>query len=335
MGQDSSHLAHLSNHHHKTKAAKMLAFIAKRLFSGAFLLLVISSLTYFLVFFSTSSVARNLLGDDATAEQIALKNAELGLDQPIFTRYIEWLTNALTGDLGTSWFNNEPIFETLASRLPVTMTLVLSAIILAAVLATILGMAAAVKGGLIDRVVQFLAITGFAIPGFVAALFLVTVFALNLAIFPATGWVPFSEDPQMWLLSLVLPVSALLLSTVASAAQQIRSAFKSVLDRDWVRTLRSRGIKPTEILFKHVLRSAAPAGLTVLSIQFVGLMGGAVIIESIFALPGIGQVAVQSTSLGDTPVVMGVVVYTVIIVILVNLVVDLINGWLNPKVRVA
>lgn len=313
----------------------MLAFITKRLLSGAFLLVVISSLAYFLVFFSTSSVARNLLGDDATADQIAEKNAELGLDQPLLTRYFQWLADALQGNLGVSWFSNEPIVETLTNRLPVTITLVLTAILLAAILATILGMAAAVKGGIIDKIVQFLAIAGFAIPGFVAALFLVTVFALNLAIFPATGWVPLSDDPQAWLLSLVLPVSALLLSTVASAAQQIRSAFKSVLEKDWVRTLRSRGIKPSEILFKHVLRSAAPAGLTVLSIQFVGLMGGAVIIESIFALPGIGQVAVQSTSLGDTPVVMGVVVYTVIIVIIVNLLVDLINGWLNPKVRVA
>lgn len=313
----------------------MFAFIARRLGSGALLLLVISTLAYFLVFFSTSNVARNLLGDEADAEQIALKNAELGLDQPLLNRYFDWLLNAIQGNFGTSWFTNEPIIEALYNRLPVTMTLVVGAIIIAAILATVLGMAAAVKGGAIDRVVQFLAIAGYAVPGFVVAIFLVTVFALNLALLPATGWVPLEEDPAGWALSLVLPVTALVLSTVASAAQQIRSAFKSVLERDWVRTLRSRGIKPTEILFKHVLRSAAPAGLTVLSLQFVGLMGGAVIIESIFALPGIGQMAVQSTSMGDTPVVMGVVVYSVIIVIVVNLVVDLVNGWLNPKVRVA
>jgi peptide/nickel transport system permease protein len=132
----------------------------------------------------------------------------------------------------------------------------------------------------------------------------------------------------------VLPVLSLVIATVASAAQQIRSAFKDVLSRDWVRTLRSRGIKNSEILFKHVLRSAAPSGLTVLSLQFVGMLGGSVIIESIFALPGIGHLAVDSTAQGDTPVVMGVVLYTVIVVILVNLAVDLINGWLNPKVRV-
>ncbi|MEN9970172.1 MAG: hypothetical protein RLZZ229_380 [Actinomycetota bacterium] len=313
----------------------MFAFIARRLGSGALLLLVISTLAYFLVFFSTSNVAMNILGDDATAEMIAQKNAELGLDRPLLTRYFEWLTNALQGNLGTSWFTNETIIDGLANRLPITMTLVLGAIILAAILATVLGMAAAVKGGAIDKVVQFLAVAGFAVPGFVVAIFLVTLFAINLALLPATGWVAFTDSPANWALSLILPVASLVLATVASAAQQIRSAIKSVMDRDWVRTLRSRGIKPTEILFKHVLRSAAPAGLTVLSLQFVGLLGGSVIIESIFALPGIGQMAVQSTSIGDTPVVMGVVVFTVIIVILVNLAVDLINGWLNPKVRVA
>jgi peptide/nickel transport system permease protein len=312
----------------------MLRFIAKRLTSGFLLLLVISTLTYFLLFFSSSSVARNLLGDSATSAQVVAKAHELGLDRPLLPRYFEWLGHALTGDLGISWYSNQPIVSSLASRLPVTMTIVLFAILLASTLATVLGMLAAVKGGWIDRLVQFLAIAGFAVPNFVVAIILVTVFAINIAIFPATGWVNLSDDPRSWFLSLVLPVAALVVSTVASAAQQIRSAFKDVLSRDWVRTLRSRGIKNNEILFKHVLRSAAPSGLTVLSLQFVGMLGGSVIIEKIFALPGIGQLAVDSTTQGDTPVVMGIVVYSVIVVILVNLVVDLVNGWLNPKVRV-
>jgi peptide/nickel transport system permease protein len=312
----------------------MLAFIAKRLGSGALLVLVISTLTYFLLFFSSSNVARNLLGDQATTAQVVAKQAELGLNRPILERYFEWLTHALTGNLGTSWYTNQPILEALLSRLPVTMTIVMIAIALAAILATVLGMTAAIKGGWVDRLVQILAVAGFAIPNFVVAIVIVTVFAINLALLPATGWVPFSENPVMWALSMVLPVTALVVSTVASAAQQIRSSFKDVMSRDWVRTLKSRGIPNREILFKHILRSSAPAGLTVLSLQFVGMMGGAVIIESIFALPGIGQLAVQSTAQGDTPVVMGVVVYTVILVIIVNLVVDLANGWLNPKVRV-
>jgi peptide/nickel transport system permease protein len=312
----------------------MLRFIAKRLGSGAVLLLVISTLTYFLLFFSSSSVARNLLGDTATPEQIVAKTHELGLDRPILNRYLEWLGNAIHGDLGTSWFTSQPILEALATRIPVTLTIVLFAITTAAILATVLGMAAAVKGGFIDRTVQFLAIAGFAVPNFVVAIVVVTLFAINLSLLPATGWVPLADDPTQWARSLVLPVSALVINTVASAAQQIRSAFKDVLSRDWVRTLRSRGIKNNEILFKHVLRSAAPAGLTVLSLQFVGMLGGSVIIESIFALPGIGHLIVDSTTQGDTPVVMGVVVFTVVVVIVVNLAVDLLNGWLNPKVRV-
>ena len=312
----------------------MFRFIAKRLGSGAVLLLVISTLTYFLLFFSSSSVARNLLGDTATQEQIVAKTHELGLDRPILSRYLEWLGNAIHGDLGTSWFTSQPILEALATRIPVTLTIVLFAITTAAILATVLGMAAAVKGGFIDRTVQFLAIAGFAVPNFVVAIVVVTLFAINLSLLPATGWVPLADDPTQWAKSLVLPVSALVINTVASAAQQIRSAFKDVLSRDWVRTLRSRGIKNNEILFKHVLRSAAPAGLTVLSLQFVGMLGGSVIIESIFALPGIGHLIVDSTTQGDTPVVMGVVVFTVVVVIVVNLAVDLLNGWLNPKVRV-
>ena len=137
------------------------------------------------------------------------------------------------------------------------------------------------------------------------------------------------------MLSLTLPVIALVINGVASAAQQIRSAFIRQLELDYVRTLRSRGITEREILFRHVLRSAAPAGLTVLSLQFISLLGGVVIIESIFAIAGMGRLAVEATTKSDLPLVMGVVVYTVVIVIVVNLLVDILNGWLNPKVRVS
>ena len=312
----------------------MAAFIARRLLSGVFLLFVISSLTYFLLFFSTSNLALNILGDLATAEQLAAKEAELGLDRPILERWSEWLIAAAQGDFGKSWFNNQPIVDSLTQRLPVTLTLVGITITLAAILATLLGMLAAVRGGWIDKVVQMLAVAGFAIPNFVVAIFIVSLVAIQLKLLPATGWVPFELSPELWLKSLILPVLSLVLATVASSAQQIRSAIKTNLEKDWVRTLRARGLRESEILFKHVLRASAPAGLTVLSLQFVGMLGGTVIIEQIFALPGMGFLAVQSTSLGDTPVVMGVVVYTVIIVIIVNLLVDLANGWLNPKVRV-
>jgi len=313
----------------------MLIFLLRRLVAGILLLFVISTITYVLLYFSSDGIAQNILGEFATPEQIALKQAELGLDQPLPVRYVEWLGGAITGDFGRSWFNSEPVVTALFNRLPVTLTIVLGALVIAAVLAALLGVAAAIKRGWIDRAVQLLSLAGDALPSFVVAIVLVTSLAIQAKIFPATGFVPFSDNPALWLMSIALPITALVFQLVAQAAQQFRSAIIDVRRRDFVRTLRSRGLPEREVVFKHVLRSAAPAALTILSLQFVGLLGGSVIIEQIFALPGVGPLAVLSTTQGDIPVVMGVVVYTVIMVILVNLVVDLVNGWLNPKVRVS
>lgn len=312
----------------------MFGFIAKRLASGVVLLGVISTLAYFLVYSSSSNIALNILGPEAPHDAILAKQKELGLDQSLVNRYLEWSHNAIKGNFGNSWFSSESVVGAILHRLPVTLTLVAFAMLFAATLATLLGIAAATKGGWIDKFVQILAIAGFAIPGFLLAVFLVTGLAIKIHLLPATGWVPFADSPTNWAKSLILPVTSLVVATVASAAQQIRSAIKQVLEKDFVKTLTSRGISRNEIIFKHILRSAAPAGLTVLSLQFVGMLGGSVIIEKIFALPGMGEMAVNATAMGDTPVVMGVVVYTVIIVITVNLIVDLVNGWLNPKVRV-
>jgi len=313
----------------------MLTFILRRVAAGIVVLCAISFITYFLLYFSSANIARNILGEFASQEQVHDKEIALGLDQPLLPRFFTWAGHAITGDFGSSWFTSEPVVHALENRLPVTLTLVVVAILLIAVFATLLGMAAAVKRGWIDRAVQTAAVVGDAIPGFVIAIVLVTLFAIQLKIFPATSAIAPGSDAGVWIASMALPVIALLINGVTGGAQQIRSAVIKQLEKDYVRTLRSRGISEREILFKHVLRSAAPAGLTVLSLQFVGMLGGVVIIEQIFALPGMGALAVQSTTTGDIPLVMGVVLYTVVIVIIVNLLVDLINGWLNPKVRVS
>lgn len=312
----------------------MATFLVKRLISGVLLLLAISSLAFFLVYASSTNIAVNILGEGATPDQIKQKTHELGLDQPIVSRFFNWLQHAIQGNFGNSWANNDSVVSEIMRRLPVTLSLVLIAVAIAAALATTLGVLAAIKGGVIDRAVQLLAVAGFAIPGFIIAIILVTFLAVKSHIFPATGWVAFSDNPANWAKSITLPIISLVVATMTSSAQQIRSAVKSVLERDFIRTLTSRGISRREIIIKHVLRAAAPAGLTVLSLQFVGMLGGTVIVEKIFALPGMGDLVVNATASGDTPLVMGIVVYTVIIVIVVNLFVDLINGWLNPKVRV-
>ena len=313
----------------------MIFFAVRRLAAGAVLLAVISALTYALLFFSGQSIARNILGDMATEEQVALKEAELGLDKPLPVRFVIWAGSALTGDLGGSWFTAQEVADAIFSRLPVTLALVSVSIVLVAVIATLMGMAAATRRGWIDRVVQVGAVVGDALPGFVFAIVLVAVFAMQLRLFPAISTITPGSSVDAWVATLALPVIAIVVNYVTSSAQQIRSAVITQLERDYVRTLRSRGIGEGEILFKHVLRSAAPAGLTVIGLQFVGLLGGVVIIERVFAVPGIGALAVDATTSGDIPIVMGVVVYTVIVVVVVNLLIDLANGWLNPKVRVS
>ena len=313
----------------------MLTFILRRLASGVAVLLVVAVLTFVLLYASSGNIARNILGDQATDEAIALKEAQLGLDQSLFTRLLDWLTNAVRGEFGRSWFTNEPVFEAISNRLPVTLVMVGVSIVVIAIVATILGMVAATRRGWADRVVQVGAVIGGALPGFIIGVVLVWFLAIEAGLFPAISRIAPGVGVDVWVMSLTLPVLALLINGVAGAAQQIRSAFIKQLELDYVRTLRSRGISEREILFKHVLRSAAPAGLTVLSLQFIALLGGVVIIESIFAISGMGRLAVTATTQSDLPLVMGVVIYTVVIVIVVNLVVDVLNGWLNPKVRVS
>ncbi|ALE73565.1 ABC transporter permease [Pseudonocardia sp. EC080610-09] len=313
----------------------MLPFLLRRLASGVVVLAAVLCLTFLLLFFSTDDVAANILGEQATPDQIVAKNAELGLDRPLLERLVDWWAAALTGDFGASWFNGQTVVAALATRLPVTLTLVLLSIVLIGVIATALGMTAAVRRGRADRAVQIGAAIGDALPSFLIGLLLVGLFVVTLPWFPAVSTIAPGAGIGPWVVSLTLPMTALLINGVAASAQQVRGAVLTQLSRDHVRTLRSRGLPEREILVRHVLRSAAPAGLTVLSLQFIGMLSAVVVMEQVFALPGVGTLAVQATTTGDLPLVMGVVAYTTVIVVVVNLLVDLANGWLNPKVRVA
>lgn len=313
----------------------MLSFVLRRLAAGVALVVVLSSIAYLLLYVSSGDIARTILGDQATAETVALKKQELGLDQPLLTRFGDWLGNALQGDLGVSWFTGQPVTQAITSRLAVTLSLVIGATIVSAVVAVVLGVVAARRRGWADRLVQVLSVLGFAVPGFLVAIGLVLLFAIQLGWFKPTGYVQFGESPGGWLSSITLPVIALALGSIAGVAAQIRGSMIDALRLDYVRTLRSRGLPERSVVYKHVLRNAAGPALSVLAIQFVGLLGGAVIVETIFAIPGIGQVAVTATQQGDIPLVMGLVLATVVIVVIVYLVVDLLQGWLNPKVRVS
>jgi peptide/nickel transport system permease protein len=312
----------------------MLSFVGRRLAACVALVVMIAGITFLLAFSATGNVARNLLGENATQDQLAAKNAELGLDKSLPAQLGSWAGHAVRGDLGVSWFTNEPVAQAIANRLPVTLSMVVLAVALTALISVGLGVAAAVRGGWLDRVIQVLSVAGFALPNFWVALVLVVFLSVTLGVLPATGYVRLSESPGGWASALVLPVASLVIGSTASAAQQVRGAVIDVLRQDFVRTLRARGISPRSVLFRHALRNAAGPALTVLSLQFIALLGGAVVIEKVFAIPGLGTLTINAALQGDVPVLMGVVVTLVVLVVIVNLVIDIVSGWVNPKVRV-
>lgn len=312
----------------------MLNFIARRIAAGAVLLVVISFLSYLLLSVPHIDVGRQLLGESASQSAIDAKNASLGLDQSVLRQYANWLAHAVRGDLGTSWFTSEDVGQAVGNRLPVTASLMLGVTAVTTVLAFLLGVWAGVRRGAADRFVQVLGVVGYALPGFLLTLVLVLVFAVRLRWFPAIGYTGFTDSPSGWLSTITLPVISLSVASVAGVSQQVRGAVIDALRQDYVRTLRARGLPASRIVFKHVLRNAS-AALSVLGMQFVGLLGGAVLVEQIFGLPGIGSMTVTYTTRGDIPVIMALVMLTVVGVVLINLLVDILIGWLNPKARVA
>ncbi|MDN4477658.1 ABC transporter permease [Demequina sp. SYSU T00039] len=313
----------------------MLTFIVRRLLAGAVLVLAVSMISFTLLYAGGGNIARRILGQNATEETVAQLAHELGLDQPLIGQYTGWLTSALSGDLGVSWVTSQSVAVSLGSRLAVTLSLVICTTVIAAVVSVGLGVLAARRGGWVDSVVQLVGVIGFAIPGFLVALYLVIWFAIDLGWFRATGYTPIGESFSEWVNSITLPVIALSLGAIAAVAQQVRGSVIDAMSRDYVRTLRARGLGLTRVVYEHVLRNAGGPALAVLGVQFVGLLGGAVIVEQVFALPGIGQLTVTATGGGDIPVVMGVVVATAVIVVIVNLLIELGQAALNPKVRLS
>jgi peptide/nickel transport system permease protein len=313
----------------------MLVFIVRRLVTGVVLVFAVSVVAFSMLYIGGGDIARRILGQNATAEQVAQRAEQLGLDRPLPVQYWEWLTSALTGDLGRSWFSGQFVSVSVTSRLAVTLSIVIGAVVIGAVLSIVLGVLAARRGGWVDGLVQFLSVVGFSIPGFLIALFLVLVFAINLGWFKATGYIPITTSFVGWLTSVTLPVVALSIGAIASVSQQVRGSVIDGLSRDYVRTLRARGLPTRSVVYKHVLRNAGGPALAVFAVQFVGMLGGAVIVEQVFALPGIGQLTVSATTQGDIPVVMGVVIATAVIVVVVNLLIDLAQAALNPKVRLS
>ena len=312
----------------------MAISLLRNLLRSCLVFLAVTFLTFCMMFGNAEGIAQSVLGMSATQEDIQNEIVKLGLDQPLVVQYIGWLGGVLHGDLGKSYYTSESVAKALSTTVPVTLSIVVITLVFTAVISVILGVTAAVKGGWVDRVVQFISVAGTAVPAYIVAIALVLTFAIRWRALPATGYVPPSAGAGKWMASLTLPVLALLVGAVAGAAQQFRTAVLDTLGRDYVRTLRARGVKERGVIFRHVLRNSAAPGLTVLSMQFFGLLGGAVFIEQIFALPGMGQLAASAAVISDVPMVMGTVLVTILIVLIINFLGDLGITLLNPKARI-
>lgn len=313
----------------------MITYILRRLGAGLVLIFIVTAITFFLVHAAGVPVANNLAGPQATAEQIAAINAQLGLDRPVLEQYFTWISGLFTGDLGRSYFSSEPVVDAMSSRLPVTLSVVVFAMLITLVISVVLGVAAAARRGTLDVVIQAIATISNVFPGIILGIVLVFIFAITLRLVPAVGYTPPDESVPQWLASIVLPAVVLSIGGIASLSAQIRGSMIDELSKDYVRTLRSRGVSERSILLRHALRNASGPAFTTFSLLFISLFGAALFVEKIFALPGYGTFGYTATIQGDLPIMLGLTLFAVCLVVVVNLLVDLVSGWLNPKARVS
>lgn len=312
----------------------MIPYILRRFGAGILLALLVTLITFTLLSFSFDAVVRARLGSAATPEAVTAMTATLGFDRPVLVQYFDWLGGVLRGDFGTSLFTSEPVGPAVASRLAVTLSVVLVALVITVIISVALGVVAATRGGVVDRLAQAASLFGYVVPGLLIAIVLVVVFAIHLRLLPATGYTPFNVNPSKWAATITIPVIVLVIAGAANITAQVRGTMIDELRKDYIRTLRTRGISTRSIVLKHALRNAAGPALTVLSFEFISMLGGALIIEKVFALPGFGTFAFNSSLQGDITVIMGITLFSVLLVVSINLLVDLVNGWLNPKARI-
>lgn len=312
----------------------MALFLLRRLLAVIPILFFAAMLTFLLVYLTPGDPAIALAGEFATAERVAAIREELGLNDPFLVQFWDWTAGVLQGDLGTSLFNTTPVWTLVTARLPVTVSLTLFALLISVAVGVPLGLIAGVRqNSFVDRALTLLASLGIATPHFWIGTMLVLVLALQNDWLPATGYVPVTSDPWEWFRHMLLPAVALGAGTTAEIARQSRSGTIQVLAQDHVRTARAMGLRPSAIVGRHVLKNAAIPVVTVLGVQVAHLLGGAVVVELVFALPGLGQLLITSVLQRDIPVIQGVVLLTAVVVVLVNLLVDVSYSYLNPKVR--
>lgn len=312
----------------------MRRLIIRRVLQTIPVLFAVSVLVFGMTQLIPGDAARVVAGENATNEQVAETRAALGLDRPMAVQYWDWLTSALTGDLGQSMSTSEPVRDALAARLPITLLIVVGAMLLSVLLGTLMGSWSANSHGRFpDQQLRALASVLVAIPSFIVGLYLVWIFAINLGWFPATGFQPLSEGLLLMLASIALPAIALGAGGAGEVALQARSAVRSSLVADYTTALKLRGVSTSRVIFKHGARNASIPMTTVIALLFQHLLGAVVIVEVLFALPGIGTLSVDAVRNRDIPMLQGITLVMAVMVLAANLVSDILYGILDPRMR--
>jgi peptide/nickel transport system permease protein len=312
-----------------------LRLIGKRLLMTVPIILGVSVLTFWVLDLIPGNAAQQLLGVEATPEQVRALEIQLGLDRPAPLRYLDWLAAALRGDLGTSLVSSQSVTGLIGERMAVTAELVGLAFAVSLGLAVPVALLAAYRPNrLFDRVSMLVSITGLSVANYVLALLLVLVFAVQLTLFPAIGFVPLSESVVGNLHSLALPAAAIAFPLFCFYTRFLRGDLVDQLQgEDYITTARAKGIGPWQVLLRHAFRNSAFGLITVVSLNLGTLLGGTVIVEQIFALPGMGQLMLQAINTRDSTVVQGCVVVFAVVTVVANLIADLLYAVLDPRIR--
>jgi peptide/nickel transport system permease protein len=312
----------------------ILLYIVKRLLITIPVLFGMSLLTFSLIRMVPGDPARVMLGLTATPENIETLRQQLGLDRPFWQQYLTWVWDILHGDFGTDFRSHEPLSEMLINRLPVTLELTLLAVLISVAIAVPLGVvAAARRRGAADVTGTALSLVGISVPDFWLGVLLILVVSLRLEWLPPSGYRPLSEGVIDNLRYMALPALTLAISMAAVLMRTTRAAMLEVLDQDFIKFTRAKGIRERLVVYKHALRNASIPIVTVLGLQFGYLLGGAVIVETMFSLPGIGRMTLNAVNTRSYPIVQGGVLTIGLMFMLVNLVTDLLYAVLNPRIK--
>lgn len=297
-------------------------------------LFIVSIAVFSIIHLIPGNPAQILAGPNATEEQLAALEKSMGLDKPIYRQYIIWLTDVLSGDLGVSFINKYPVSKLIAQRIPATLELALAATVIGVLISFPLGILAALRpGSIFDFITTTFSALSFAVPGFFLLILLILLFSLEWGLLPPSGRPDFFEDPVLHMKSLILPALTLGIGVAAKLMRYLRSALLEVLDEDYVRTARSKGLRGRIVVTRHTVPNALIPVVTILGLQLGDLLSGAIIIETIYAWPGVGRLTIQAIEWRDYSILQANVLFIVSAFLLVNLLADLTYGWLDPRIR--